>query len=79
MAFLQVPVQENACHMCKSHGGLTANVKLHFFVIFLTCDTKVKGHLGQGQRSHESRSNKGSKQRYMGSRQCQVASFSFCD
>ncbi len=28
--FLQGPVSENAHHMCKSQGGLTANVKLHF-------------------------------------------------
>ena len=23
----------NACHMCKSQGGLTANVKFHFFYL----------------------------------------------
>ncbi len=26
--------QINACHVCKSQGGLTANVTLHFFYIF---------------------------------------------
>ncbi len=37
-------------------------------------DLEVKGHMGQGQRSCGSRSNKGPKQRQVGSRQCQVAS-----
>ncbi len=35
---------------------------------------KFKGHMGQGQRSHRSRSNKDSKQRQVGSHQRQVAS-----
>ena len=35
---------------------------------------KVKGHMGQGQRSHWPRSNKDSKQRQVGSHQRQVAS-----
>ena len=46
-----------------------------FFAISFTFDLEVKGHTGQGQRSHRSRSNKGHKQRQVGSRQCQVASF----
>ena len=29
--FLVGPVYENAYHICKTQGGLTANVKLHFF------------------------------------------------
>ncbi len=54
-----------------------------FCIVYLTCHLKVKGLLGQGQRSHGSRSNayvprptKGSKQRQMGSHQRQVASLS---
>ncbi len=35
MAFLQGPVEENAHHMCKLQGGLTANVKLHFLLLLL--------------------------------------------
>ena len=42
---------------------------VHFDVVFLTCDleikvyrVKVKGHMGQGQRSNLPRSYKGSKQ-----------------
>ena len=46
-----------------------------FFVISLRFDLEVKGHMAQDQRSRESRSNEGSKQRQMGSRQHQVASF----
>ena len=46
-----------------------------FFVILLRFDLEVKGHLGQGQRSRWSRSNKGTKERQMGSRQRQVASY----
>ncbi len=45
-----------------------------FFVISLRFDLEVKGHMGQGQRSRGSRSNKGSKERQVGSRQRQVAS-----
>ena len=44
-------------------------------IITLTCDVEVKGHIGQGQRSRGPRSNKGCKQRQVGSQQCQVASF----
>ncbi len=29
-------IVNNACHMCKSQGGLSANVKLHFFYISCT-------------------------------------------
>ncbi len=36
---------------------------------------KIKGHMGKGQRSHWSRSNKDSKERQVGSQQRQVASF----
>ncbi len=46
-----------------------------FFVISLRFDLEVKGHMGQGQRSCGSRSNKDSKQSQVGSRQHQVASF----
>ena len=35
---------------------------------------EVKGHMGHSQRSYGSRSNKGSKQRQVGSQQRQVAS-----
>ncbi len=45
-----------------------------FFVISLRYDLEVKGHMGQGQRSRGSRSNKGSKERQVGSQQRQVAS-----
>ena len=45
-----------------------------FFVISLRFDLEVKGHMGQGQMSRGSRSNKGSKQRQVGSWQRQVAS-----
>ena len=47
-----------------------------FFVISLRFDLRfeVKCHMGQGQRSRGSRSNKGSKQRQVGPRQRQVAS-----
>ncbi len=46
-----------------------------FFVILLKFDLEVKGHMGQGQRSCGSRSNKSTKQRQVGSRQRQVATF----
>ncbi len=46
-----------------------------FFIISLRFALEVKGHMGQGQRSCGSRSNKGSQQRQVGSRQRQVASF----
>ncbi len=42
--------------------------------LILRFDLKVKGHMGQGQRSHELRSNEGFKQIQVGSRQRQVAS-----
>ena len=55
---------------------------MHFALMCLTCDTqvkvsraKVKGHMSQGQRLNWLRSNKGSKQRQVGSHQRQVASF----
>ncbi len=50
---------------------------VHFSSVYLTCvlGVKVKGHMGQVQRSNWPRSNKGSKQRQVGSHQCQVASF----
>ncbi len=51
------------------HGGLLC-------VTFrLSVCPPVKGHMGQGQRSRGSRSNEGYKQRQVGSRQRQVASF----
>ena len=52
-----------SCYMCKSQGGLTANVKLHFYrfwhgvfnITYRSKDTRVKGkghvsqgHMGQG-------------------------------
>ena len=50
--------------------------------MYLICDlrskvtsVKVKGHVGQGQRLHWSRSDKDSKERQVGSQQRQVASF----
>ena len=46
-----------------------------FFAISLRFDLEVKGHMGQGQRSHGSRSNRDSIQRYVSSQQRQVASF----
>ena len=46
--------------------------------IWLT-NIKVQGHMGQGQRSHRSRSNKDPKQRQVGSQQRQIASLClFC-
>ena len=39
---------------------------------------KAKGHMGQGQRSHWSRSYKDPKQKQVGSQQCHVASFTSC-
>ena len=55
---------------------------MHFALMCLTCDmevkvsrVKVKGHMGQGQRSNWLRSIKGSKLRQVGSHQRQVASF----
>ena len=41
------------------------------------CYIKVKGQVGQGQRSHWSKSNKEPKQRQVRSQQRQVASFKF--
>ncbi len=46
-----------------------------FSRISLRLDLDVRGHIGQGQRSHGSRSNKVSKKRQVGSRQRQVAAF----
>ena len=45
MAFIQGFVYENACHMCKSQGGLTANVKLHFFENFPGCTVEKKTYV----------------------------------
>ena len=66
-------------HKLQWQSGLTANVKLHFFIFYL--GVKVKGHTGEGQRSHCPGSNKGPKERQVGSHQRQVASllfFSLC-
>ena len=48
-----------------------------FFKFLLRFDFEVKDHMGQCQRSHGLRSNKGSKQRQVGA-QLQVASFAQC-
>ena len=71
--------------------GQGHNVKKRYFhglnIVYLTCCLQIKGHKGQGhvvqgqghvdpgQISHWSRSNKDSKERHVGSQQCQVASF----
>ena len=54
---------------------------MHFALVCLTCEVevkisraKVKGHMGQGQRSNWPGSSKGSKQRQVGLHQRQVVS-----
>ena len=75
---LCIAVRLSVCDYTKNNNSLK---RIHIFrtiwvrVTKLRFDLEFKGHMGQGQRSRGSRSNKGSKQRQMGSRQCQVASF----
>ncbi len=61
-----------------SKFGALLELVPHFLVHFIF-DLEVKGHMGLGQRSHWSRSNKDPKQRQVGSQQRQVAFFLTCN
>ncbi len=80
----RLSVSLSACLLSLGATLCTSKSESHWQVCPLQCQVafllfyssvKVKGHMGQGQRSHWPRSNKGPEERQVGSHQRQVASF----